>query len=55
MEQERIYEKAKSLETGYAWTSGFGPKEFGMSYLGSNLRKKNKIKAKRFSKQRKCS
>lgn len=40
MEQERIYEKAKSLEMSSAWTSGFGPKEFGMSYLGSNLRKK---------------
>lgn len=37
----------------YEWGSGYGPKEFGMSYIGSNLQRKRRIKAKKSAKMQK--
>ena len=47
-------EKAEIRENSrQRWTSGYGPREFGMAYIGSSKWRKQKIRCKKFAKQKK--
>lgn len=47
-------EKAEIKESSrQRWTSGYGPREFGMAYIGSSEWRKKKIKCKKFANQKK--
>lgn len=47
-------EKAEIKENSrQRWTSGYGPREFGMAYIGSSEWRSRKIKCKKFANQRK--
>ena len=47
-------EKAEIRENSrQRWTSGYGPREFGMAYIGSSKWRSRKIRCKKFAKQKK--